>query len=94
VVLFGLSLLVGLGLVARRRLWNLLHSMTSFARPALPSAGGRPPGRATGTSSVSPLVSGPARRISFHYRAVSDRAADGRGAGGNPTSRRSGEGEA
>jgi len=92
VVLFGLSLLVGLGLVARRRLWNLLHSMTSFARPALPSAGGRPPGRATGTSSVSPLVSGPARRTFFHRAPA--RAADGRGAGGNPTSRRSGEGEA
>jgi hypothetical protein len=63
--LFGLSLLVGLGLVARRRLGHLVHSLTSFVRPALPSAGGRPPGRATGTSSVSPLVSGPARRYSF-----------------------------
>ena len=63
VLLFGLSLLAGIGLVTRRRASQLLRSMISFARPAVPSAGGRPPGRTTGTSSVSPLVSGPARRL-------------------------------
>ncbi|MHB8219388.1 MAG: hypothetical protein ACYDHU_03580 [Acidimicrobiales bacterium] len=91
-VLFGLSLLVGLGLVARRSLWRLLHSMTSFVRFAPPSASGRPPGRATGTSSVSPLVSGPARRL-FSHRPPAGADGEG-GSGGWGGTGSSGKGEA
>jgi hypothetical protein len=55
----GTSMLAGLGLVARRRLVSLAHHFTHLGSHV---AGGPPPGPASGTSSVPPPVSGPARR--------------------------------
>ena len=60
IALLGLALLTGIGLVARRRLADFAHLTTKFARRH--AAGDLPPGPATGTSSVPPPVSGPARR--------------------------------
>jgi hypothetical protein len=67
IALLGLALLTGLGLVARRRLAGLAHLVTNFTATNAKfarrhAAGDLPPGPATGTSSVPPPVSGPARR--------------------------------
>jgi hypothetical protein len=57
--------LAGVLLIARRRLLSLARSLMSSARhTASGSIGGPPPGPASGTSSVPPPVSGPARRQS------------------------------
>jgi hypothetical protein len=62
VLLSGMGL-AGLMLIARRRLISAARSLTPIARHATSrSAGGLPPGPASGTSSVPPPVSGPARR--------------------------------
>ena len=62
IALVGLAILTGLGLIARRRLLGLTHHLTNLARFTHSSAGDLPPGPASGTSSVPPPVSGPARR--------------------------------
>ena len=55
--------LAGIVLIARRRVFSAVRSLMPFARhAAFGSAGGLPPGPASGTSSVPPPVSGPARR--------------------------------
>jgi hypothetical protein len=57
--------LAGLILVARRRLASAARSLLPFTRHSTTgSTGGPPPGPASGTSSVPPPVSGPARRQS------------------------------
>jgi hypothetical protein len=75
IALLGVALLAGIGLVARRRLAGFAHAAASFvatnsaaANSAVTKFGRHdtardlPPGPATGTSSVPPPVSGPARR--------------------------------
>jgi hypothetical protein len=58
--------LAGLMLIARRRVFSVARALTPFTRhSAYGSAGGPPPGPASGTSSVPPPVSGPARRQSL-----------------------------
>jgi hypothetical protein len=53
----------GIVLIARRRLFSVARSIMPFAHHStFGSAGGPPPGPASGTSSVPPPVSGPARR--------------------------------
>jgi len=55
--------LAGIVLIARRRLFSAAHALMPFAhRTASGLVGGPPPGPASGTSSVPPPVSGPARR--------------------------------
>jgi hypothetical protein len=55
----------GLMLITRRRMFSAARSFLPFARHSTSgSAGGLPPGPASGTSSVPPPVSGPARRQS------------------------------
>jgi hypothetical protein len=55
--------LAGIVMIARRRVFSVARSITPFARhSASGSVGGPPPGPASGTSSVPPPVSGPARR--------------------------------
>ncbi|MGH9092921.1 MAG: hypothetical protein ACRDZR_16315 [Acidimicrobiales bacterium] len=60
--LLGLMMLAGLVLVSRRRLLWAAHRVSALARGASLPPGGQPPGPASGTSSVPPPVSGPARR--------------------------------
>jgi len=48
--------------VARRRPVGIPHRLTDLTRPMVSPAGDLPPGPASGTSSVPPPVSGPARR--------------------------------
>ncbi|MGP0031953.1 MAG: hypothetical protein ACLPVF_15785 [Acidimicrobiales bacterium] len=61
-LLAGMAL-SGLVLIARRRIVAVARSLSTLARHStLRSAGGPPPGPASGTSSVPPPVSGPARR--------------------------------
>jgi len=62
IALMGLSMLAGLAVVARRRLVSLTSRLHLLARRVTPT-GGQPPGPASGTSSVPPPVSGPARRL-------------------------------
>jgi hypothetical protein len=59
----GLGMLGGLGLIARRRIGGLASRLIHVGSYFSPSAGGLPPGPASGTSSVPPPVSGPARRL-------------------------------
>jgi hypothetical protein len=55
--------LAGIVLIVRRRVFSAARTLMPFARHAAHgSAGGPPPGPASGTSSVPPPVSGPARR--------------------------------
>jgi len=70
VLLSGMGL-AGLMLIARRRLISAARSLTPIARHATSrSAGGLPPGPASGTSSVPPPVSGagPAAATALHDR--------------------------
>ena len=62
-VLVALAMVTGLGLLTRRHVLAAAHRLTDVVRPS-PSAGGPPPGPASGTSSVPPPVPGPARRQS------------------------------
>lgn len=64
ILLLGLSMFLGLALIARRRLLLVAHHMIHLARPAAPPAGGPSSGPASGTLPVSPSGSGPARRRS------------------------------
>ena len=61
--LLAFGMLAGLALITRRQLLSLASRLHLLARhPA--TTGGQPPGPASGTSSVPPPVSGPARRLS------------------------------
>jgi hypothetical protein len=62
IALLGLGMLSGLALVVRGRLSSMTSLLHHLARRAT-TASGQPPGPATGTSSVPPPVSGPARRL-------------------------------
>jgi hypothetical protein len=65
ILVIGMAL-AGTMLIGRRRVFSAARSLTPFARHStFGSAGGPPPGPASGTSSVPPPVSGPARRQSL-----------------------------
>jgi hypothetical protein len=66
IVLVAGMALAGMMLIARRRISSVARSLVPFARHStFGSAGGPPAGPASGTSSVPPPVSGPARRQSL-----------------------------
>ncbi|HEX3795569.1 MAG TPA: hypothetical protein VHV57_13835 [Acidimicrobiales bacterium] len=65
IILVAGMALAGAFLIARRRVFSAARSLIPFAHhSATGSTGGLPPGPASGTSSVPPPVSGPARRQS------------------------------